>query len=385
MSEPLVVIGNGMAAARLRRGAARRRALGRYAIAVVGEEPRLAYNRVLLSSRAGRRGRAGRGRAASPRAGGATAASRCSTASAATAIDPRDPPRARSRAAPRCPTPSWCSRPARGRSGCRSRAWSLPGVLTFRDLARCRRDRRRGARRAQGRGDRRRPARARSGLRPRARPARSVTRRPPDGPADGAPARSRAPPAMLKRALEAQGHRRPSRRRDRGASAATQRVEARRARRTAAHRRRPRGRRGRHPRQCRPRAHRRPRRQSRHRGRRRPADQHRRHPRDRRMRRASRRLLRPGRAGLRAGARAGATARRRDAAPIRGSVLATNLKVSGVNVFSAGDFLGARRHRADRALRSRASAPTRSSSSPTAGSSARCCSAIPRTASGIST
>ena len=27
-----------------------RRALGRYAIAVVGEEPRLAYNRVLLSS-----------------------------------------------------------------------------------------------------------------------------------------------------------------------------------------------------------------------------------------------------------------------------------------------------------------------------------------------
>src|SRR6266403_1613670 len=49
MSEPLVVIGNGMAAARLVEELARR-ALGRYAIAVVGEEPRLAYNRVLLSS-----------------------------------------------------------------------------------------------------------------------------------------------------------------------------------------------------------------------------------------------------------------------------------------------------------------------------------------------
>jgi nitrite reductase (NADH) large subunit len=49
MSEPLVIIGNGMAAARLCEELAQR-ALGRYAIAVVGEEPRLAYNRVLLSS-----------------------------------------------------------------------------------------------------------------------------------------------------------------------------------------------------------------------------------------------------------------------------------------------------------------------------------------------
>jgi nitrite reductase [NAD(P)H] large subunit len=49
MSEPLVVIGNGMASMRLVEELARR-ALGRYAIAVVGEEPRLAYNRVLLSS-----------------------------------------------------------------------------------------------------------------------------------------------------------------------------------------------------------------------------------------------------------------------------------------------------------------------------------------------
>jgi nitrite reductase (NADH) large subunit len=49
MSEPLVVIGNGMAAVHLVDELARR-ALGRYAIAVIGEEPRLAYNRVLLSA-----------------------------------------------------------------------------------------------------------------------------------------------------------------------------------------------------------------------------------------------------------------------------------------------------------------------------------------------
>jgi nitrite reductase (NADH) large subunit len=49
MSEPLVIIGNGMAAARLCEELARR-ALGRHAIAVIGEEPQLAYNRVLLSS-----------------------------------------------------------------------------------------------------------------------------------------------------------------------------------------------------------------------------------------------------------------------------------------------------------------------------------------------
>jgi nitrite reductase (NADH) large subunit len=49
MSEPLVVIGNGMAAARLAQEIASR-ALGRYAVAIIGDEPRLAYNRVLLSS-----------------------------------------------------------------------------------------------------------------------------------------------------------------------------------------------------------------------------------------------------------------------------------------------------------------------------------------------
>jgi nitrite reductase (NADH) large subunit len=49
VSEPLVIVGNGMAAARLVDELVKT-ALGRYAVAVVGDEPRLAYNRVLLSS-----------------------------------------------------------------------------------------------------------------------------------------------------------------------------------------------------------------------------------------------------------------------------------------------------------------------------------------------
>lgn len=49
MSEPLVIVGNGMAAARLAEELATR-TLGRYAVAVIGAEPQLAYNRVLLSS-----------------------------------------------------------------------------------------------------------------------------------------------------------------------------------------------------------------------------------------------------------------------------------------------------------------------------------------------
>lgn len=49
MSEPLVVIGNGMAAARLVEELGRE-ALGRYSVLVIGAEPSLAYNRVLLSS-----------------------------------------------------------------------------------------------------------------------------------------------------------------------------------------------------------------------------------------------------------------------------------------------------------------------------------------------
>ena len=49
MSEPLVIIGNGMAAARFV-DELTTRALGRYSIAVIGNEGKLAYNRVLLSS-----------------------------------------------------------------------------------------------------------------------------------------------------------------------------------------------------------------------------------------------------------------------------------------------------------------------------------------------
>jgi nitrite reductase (NADH) large subunit len=48
MAEPLVIVGKGMAATRLVEELGQR-ALGRHAIAVIGEEPRLAYNRVLLS------------------------------------------------------------------------------------------------------------------------------------------------------------------------------------------------------------------------------------------------------------------------------------------------------------------------------------------------
>ena len=48
MSEPLLIIGNGMAAAKLCEELSQR-ALGRHAVAVIGAEPHLAYNRVLLS------------------------------------------------------------------------------------------------------------------------------------------------------------------------------------------------------------------------------------------------------------------------------------------------------------------------------------------------
>lgn len=48
MAEPLVIVGKGMAATRLVDELSQR-ALGRYSVAVIGAEPRLAYNRVLLS------------------------------------------------------------------------------------------------------------------------------------------------------------------------------------------------------------------------------------------------------------------------------------------------------------------------------------------------
>src|SRR3954464_11457166 len=95
-----------MAAARLVDELAKT-SLGRYAVAVIGEEPRLAYNRVLLSSvlagetgsppiqlrpppRGGPARRAGRGSSFPPRAGGAVAASRCAAATAAARSPPAD-------------------------------------------------------------------------------------------------------------------------------------------------------------------------------------------------------------------------------------------------------------------------------------------------------
>ena len=48
MAEPLIIVGNGMAATRLADELSQH-ALGRYSLAVIGDEPRLAYNRVLLS------------------------------------------------------------------------------------------------------------------------------------------------------------------------------------------------------------------------------------------------------------------------------------------------------------------------------------------------
>ncbi len=115
---------------------------------------------------------------------------------------------------------------------------------------------------------------------------------------------------------------------------------ARRRSRAARRHRRGRGRRAAKCRACR---RRRAARQPRHRRRRSAGDEHPGHPRDRRMRRAPGPMLRAGRARLRPGARPGAPARRRGR-PLFGSVLATNLKVSGINVFSAGEFFGAAGH-----------------------------------------
>ena len=55
----------------------------------------------------------------------------------------------------------------------------------------------------------------------------------------------------------------------------------------------------------------------------------------------------------------------------QGSVVSTNLKVSGVSVFSAGDFMGGEGSES-LVLSTAGAAPTRSSSSPRAGSPALC-------------
>ena len=131
MGEPLIVIGNGMAAARLVEELAKR-ALGRYAVAVIGEEPRLAYNRVLLSALLAREvgfaeielkpAQWWRDRGVTLRYG-----------MRASAVDPveRD---SGYRAAPGLASPSSSLRPARSRSSSDVAGMDLPGVFTFRDI-----------------------------------------------------------------------------------------------------------------------------------------------------------------------------------------------------------------------------------------------------------
>ena len=321
----------------------------------------------------------------SRRAGGATAASRCCYGAASTAVDIGRRAASRSPTASNCRSPSSCF--ATG-----SRAIRLP-IARRRS---CRRADvpRHGATspamtRAAGRGsarrrDRRRPARPRSRLRSRqgrrCRDARSS-----DGPADGAPARRPRRGAARSRALEAKGievmleaaHARIS-----SATIMSEAVELNDGRRIDG---RPRRDRRRHHAECGNRQGRRPRRQARH-----------------RRRRSSRRPPRPTYSRIGecaehrgicyglvepANEQARVLAERlagRDAC-YRGSVIATNLKVSGVNVFSAGEFLGGPGTEDIVLQRSGPRHATGSSSSPTAVSPAPCSMAIPPTRSGIST
>ena len=116
---------------------------------------------------------------------------------------------------------------------------------------------------------------------------------------------------------------------------------------------------GRHPARTRARQGGRARGQARHRRRRPHAHQRSRHLRGRRMRRASRPLLRPGRAALRHGeGRSPPTLAGERRPAYAGSVTSTKLKVTGVDLFSAGDFAEGDGPRRDRAARSRRAAST---------------------------
>ncbi len=119
MSEPLVIIGNGMAAARLVDELSAR-ALGRYAVAVLGEG-RPAYNRVLLSSLLADeidRGEIELKPARWWRDRGVTLLYGCARPRSI-----RQYAGCGSRAAQRCLTRNSCWRPARSRSAWRSPAW----------------------------------------------------------------------------------------------------------------------------------------------------------------------------------------------------------------------------------------------------------------------
>ena len=187
MSEPLVIIGNGMAAARLvdELTDARARPLRDRR---VGDEPR-----ARLQSRAAVVAARGRGRGEGHRAqvrapGGGAGASRWSTAAAPPQIDTRARKFVRlAGGATALATRSSCSRPARSRSGCRSRR----GPSRRADLPR-------PSRRRRHAGPLARPACARSSSAagcsgskpPMASPRRARGhRRASHGPADGAPAR----------------------------------------------------------------------------------------------------------------------------------------------------------------------------------------------------
>jgi len=120
MSEPLVVVGNGMAATRFV-DELTQRALGRYSVIVIGAEPRLSYNRVLLSSLlAGDVGESAielKPRGWWNRHGVTTL-----DGQAVASIDRRGRV-VTSRTASALPFRNSCSRPARNRSGCRSPEW----------------------------------------------------------------------------------------------------------------------------------------------------------------------------------------------------------------------------------------------------------------------
>ena len=132
MSEPLVVIGNGMAAARFADELSQR-ALGRYAVAVIGAEPRLAYNRVLLSSVLAGEVASSEIELKPPRWWRDRAASRCATAAARPrSIRRRTPSRLRTGnrwefSKLVFATGSLPIRPA-------IPGMDLPGVITFRDI-----------------------------------------------------------------------------------------------------------------------------------------------------------------------------------------------------------------------------------------------------------
>ena len=97
-----------------------------------------------------------------------------------------------------------------------------------------------------------------------------------------------------------------------------------------------------------------------------------RHLRGRRMRRASRRGVRPGRAALGQAKVCGARLAGDDAAVYVPPPVFTSLKVTGIDVFSAGDFAAADEHRRrDRAARRHARRLQAASCCATTGSSAR--------------